>query len=183
MFSVLSCPPSGGALAEGFKERLKEFQCFERRFEVCASVNLTPVCILFLILFIQTPPPKSKELNFQETKLICCFRLISAGTSQPESGLDSNCSIGCCSQLESHLWGKRFSFVQTRKHKQIINQSFIKLCHIDTQSFESVLSSKYTEYFFSCLVKECHYRCRLANKTQLKLQKQQRPLVTLFKTT
>lgn len=30
----LNCP-TGGALAEGFQERLKEFQCFERRFEVC----------------------------------------------------------------------------------------------------------------------------------------------------
>uniref|UniRef100_A0A668S8B3 Dynamin-type G domain-containing protein n=1 Tax=Oreochromis aureus TaxID=47969 RepID=A0A668S8B3_OREAU len=27
-------PETGGALAEGFQERLKEFQCFERRFEV-----------------------------------------------------------------------------------------------------------------------------------------------------
>ncbi|KAL3047376.1 hypothetical protein OYC64_021567 [Pagothenia borchgrevinki] len=30
-------PESGGALAEGFHERLKEFQCFERRFEECIS--------------------------------------------------------------------------------------------------------------------------------------------------
>ncbi|XP_031430076.1 mitofusin-1b isoform X2 [Clupea harengus] len=30
-------PESGGALAEGFQERLKEFQCFERRFEECIS--------------------------------------------------------------------------------------------------------------------------------------------------
>uniref|UniRef100_A0A3Q0S0G6 Mitofusin 1b n=1 Tax=Amphilophus citrinellus TaxID=61819 RepID=A0A3Q0S0G6_AMPCI len=30
-------PETGGALAEGFKERLKEFQCFERRFEECIS--------------------------------------------------------------------------------------------------------------------------------------------------
>ena len=31
------CHPTGGALAEGFQERLKEFQNFERRFEVCIS--------------------------------------------------------------------------------------------------------------------------------------------------
>uniref|UniRef100_A0A8C5FDG6 Mitofusin 1 n=1 Tax=Gadus morhua TaxID=8049 RepID=A0A8C5FDG6_GADMO len=30
-------PENGGALAEGFEERLKEFQCFERRFEECIS--------------------------------------------------------------------------------------------------------------------------------------------------
>ncbi|PWA20867.1 hypothetical protein CCH79_00007087, partial [Gambusia affinis] len=30
-------PETGGALAEGFKERLKEFQSFERRFEECIS--------------------------------------------------------------------------------------------------------------------------------------------------
>ncbi|TNN69102.1 Mitofusin-1 [Liparis tanakae] len=30
-------PEAGGALAEGFHERLKEFQCFERRFEECIS--------------------------------------------------------------------------------------------------------------------------------------------------
>ncbi|XP_077462603.1 mitofusin-1b [Stigmatopora argus] len=30
-------PETGGALAEGFQERLKEFQCFERRFEECIS--------------------------------------------------------------------------------------------------------------------------------------------------
>uniref|UniRef100_A0AAQ4S7M9 Mitofusin 1 n=1 Tax=Gasterosteus aculeatus aculeatus TaxID=481459 RepID=A0AAQ4S7M9_GASAC len=30
-------PESGGALAEGFHERMKEFQCFERRFEECIS--------------------------------------------------------------------------------------------------------------------------------------------------
>lgn len=30
-------PETGGALAEGFNERLKEFQCFERRFEECIS--------------------------------------------------------------------------------------------------------------------------------------------------
>ncbi|XP_070764543.1 mitofusin-1b [Enoplosus armatus] len=30
-------PESGGALAEGFQERLKEFQSFERRFEECIS--------------------------------------------------------------------------------------------------------------------------------------------------
>ncbi|XP_034737786.1 mitofusin-1b [Etheostoma cragini] len=30
-------PETGGALAEGFHERLKEFQCFERRFEECIS--------------------------------------------------------------------------------------------------------------------------------------------------
>lgn len=30
--------PPGGALAEGFQERLKEFQSFERRFEVCVCV-------------------------------------------------------------------------------------------------------------------------------------------------
>ncbi|XP_059923329.1 mitofusin-1b isoform X1 [Gadus macrocephalus] len=30
-------PETGGALAEGFEERLKEFQCFERRFEECIS--------------------------------------------------------------------------------------------------------------------------------------------------
>ncbi|CAG5864473.1 unnamed protein product [Menidia menidia] len=30
-------PEGGGALAEGFKERLKEFQSFERRFEECIS--------------------------------------------------------------------------------------------------------------------------------------------------
>ncbi|XP_069550880.1 mitofusin-1b [Brachyistius frenatus] len=30
-------PEAGGALAEGFQERLKEFQCFERRFEECIS--------------------------------------------------------------------------------------------------------------------------------------------------
>lgn len=31
---MLSFNLSGGALAEGFQERLKEFQSFERRFEV-----------------------------------------------------------------------------------------------------------------------------------------------------
>lgn len=30
-------PETGGALAEGFQERLREFQCFERRFEECIS--------------------------------------------------------------------------------------------------------------------------------------------------
>ncbi|XP_041913833.1 mitofusin-1-like isoform X2 [Alosa alosa] len=30
-------PETGGALAEGFQDRLKEFQCFERRFEECIS--------------------------------------------------------------------------------------------------------------------------------------------------
>ncbi|XP_077439222.1 mitofusin-1b isoform X2 [Vanacampus margaritifer] len=30
-------PETGGALADGFQERLKEFQCFERRFEECIS--------------------------------------------------------------------------------------------------------------------------------------------------
>ncbi|XP_060934863.1 mitofusin-1-like [Limanda limanda] len=30
-------PELGGALAEGFQERLKEFQCFERKFEECIS--------------------------------------------------------------------------------------------------------------------------------------------------
>ena len=30
--------PTGGALAEGFEERLKEFQCFERRFEASVCV-------------------------------------------------------------------------------------------------------------------------------------------------
>lgn len=30
-------PETGGALAEGFQERLQEFQCFERRFEECIS--------------------------------------------------------------------------------------------------------------------------------------------------
>lgn len=39
------CHPTGGALAEGFKERLKEFQSFERRFEVCL-----------------TPPPMSSSV-------------------------------------------------------------------------------------------------------------------------
>uniref|UniRef100_A0A8C6SA05 Mitofusin 1b n=1 Tax=Neogobius melanostomus TaxID=47308 RepID=A0A8C6SA05_9GOBI len=30
-------PETGGALADGFQERLKEFKCFERRFEECIS--------------------------------------------------------------------------------------------------------------------------------------------------
>uniref|UniRef100_A0A665WK78 Dynamin-type G domain-containing protein n=1 Tax=Echeneis naucrates TaxID=173247 RepID=A0A665WK78_ECHNA len=36
-------PETGGALAEGFQERLKEFQSFERRFEVCVmcKTNIT----------------------------------------------------------------------------------------------------------------------------------------------
>lgn len=33
-------PSSGGALAEGFQERLREFQSFERRFEVRAHVSV-----------------------------------------------------------------------------------------------------------------------------------------------
>lgn len=39
-------------MAEGFKERLKEFQCFERRFEVSVGVKPTNSCvILFLCIF------------------------------------------------------------------------------------------------------------------------------------
>lgn len=33
-FSVVLLPPAGGALAEGFHDRLREFQLFERTFEV-----------------------------------------------------------------------------------------------------------------------------------------------------
>ncbi|XP_054459171.1 mitofusin-1b [Anoplopoma fimbria] len=37
MHRAQGMPETGGALAEGFQERLKEFQCFERRFEECIS--------------------------------------------------------------------------------------------------------------------------------------------------
>lgn len=37
-------PETGGALAEGFQERLKEFQSFERRFEVCVYVSVSSQC-------------------------------------------------------------------------------------------------------------------------------------------
>lgn len=33
-FSMVLLPPAGGALAEGFHDRLREFQLFERTFEV-----------------------------------------------------------------------------------------------------------------------------------------------------
>lgn len=38
-YMMCSFYPIGGALAEGFQERLKEFQSFERRFEVCVCVS------------------------------------------------------------------------------------------------------------------------------------------------
>lgn len=76
--------------------------------------------ILFLILFIQTLTPIPQNSKKQSWFVV--------------SGLDSN-SFLCQLLLTT------FSFVRTRKHKQIINQSCIKLCHIDTQSLESVLNS------------------------------------------
>lgn len=115
-------------------------------------------------------------MNFQETKLICCFSLISADTSQRESGLDSNSFLYrlLLTSGESQLWGKHFSFVRTRKHKQVINQSFIKMPHSHSEFRKCFEQLKYTVYFFSFLMKDCHYRCCSAHKTQPKLQKQQR---------
>lgn len=41
-------------MAEGFKERLKEFQCFERRFEVSVTVNPAHVKKILQIIFQET---------------------------------------------------------------------------------------------------------------------------------
>lgn len=41
-FSLVLLPPAGGALAEGFHDRLREFQLFERTFEVQEVACETP---------------------------------------------------------------------------------------------------------------------------------------------